>query len=359
MKPYVLKTEYACGVDLHSRQMYVCIMDRDGNIQLHTNIKGNSLEFFSKLIEPYKSNLTVCCESTFNWYFLKDFCDTHQIPFIIGHALYMKHIHGGKAKNDRIDSKKIADLLRSNFLPPSYPYPAHLRSARDLMRRRTHCSRRRAEFLGHIPVVAHQYNIKLSDSAAKKQDHKELLKIFDFDLNAQRNIRADLEIITAFNETIKKLEKEIRQFALKEARQSFSILQSIPGCGNIIALSILYEIDDINRFKTVKDFTSYARLVKCRAESAGKSYGFSGVKIGNPHLKWSFGELAMYSVIHCPYMKTYFEKDLLNKFPKPKAYSILAHKLGRAVYFMLKKKVPYDPYKFFQEYVTIKSRNPV
>jgi len=40
MKPYVLKTEYACGIDLHSRQMYVCIMDRDGNIHLHTNIKG-------------------------------------------------------------------------------------------------------------------------------------------------------------------------------------------------------------------------------------------------------------------------------------------------------------------------------
>lgn len=359
MKPYVLKTKYACGVDLHSRQMYICIMDRDGNVFKHTNIKGNNLDFFLKLIEPYKSDLTVAVESTFNWYFLKDFCDLHNIEFVIGHALYMKHIHGGKAKNDRIDSRKIADLLRGNYLPPSYCYPAHLRSARDLMRRRGHLVRQRASLLAHISIVGHQFNMDIKDTHKRKEVRKELLKMFKFDKNTYSNIKADLEAIEAFDKIIKRLDLDIRQHALKEARHSFQILKTIQGSGDTISLSILYEIDDINRFKTVKDFTSYARLVKCKAESAGKSYGYSGAKIGNPHLKWAFSELAVYSVIHCPEIKLFFQKHLLNKYSKGKAYSVLAHKLGRAVYFMLKKGTVFDPLKFCMEMAREYRRNPV
>jgi len=346
MKPYVLKTSYACGVDLHSRQMYVCIMDKDGNIHKHCNIKGNNLDFFLKLLEPYLPDITIAVESTFNWYFLKDFCDSQKIPFMIGHALYMKHIHGGKAKNDRIDSRKIADLLRGNLLPPSYCYPSQLRSARDLMRRRIHLVRERASLLAHISIVGHQFNMVITDAQKKKTVRKELLKRFKFDANIYSSIKANLEIIEALDKTIKRLDLDIRQFALKEARHSFQILKTIQGSGDTISLSILYEIDDINRFKSVKDFTSYARLVKCKAESAGKSYGYSGAKIGNPHLKWAFSELAIYSVIHCPEIKLFFQKHLLNKYSKGKAYSVLAHKLGRAVYFMLKKGVVFDPYKY-------------
>ena len=359
MKPYVLKTEYACGVDLHSRQMYVCIMDRDGNVLVHTNINGNNLDYFLKLIEPYKTNLTVACESTFNWYFLKDFCDLHNIEFIIGHVLYMKHIHGGKAKNDRIDSKKIADLLRSNYLPPSYCYPADLRSARDLMRRRGHLVRQRASLQAHISIVGHQFNMRITDAEKQKGKRKELLKRFKFDPLVYKNIKADLDAIEVLDKIIKGLDLDVRQFALKEKHHSFQILKTIQGSGDTISLNILYEIDDINRFATVKDFTSYARLVKCKAESAGKSYGYNGAKIGNPHLKWAFSELAVYSAIHCPEVKLYFEKYLLNKYSKSKAYSVLAHKLGRAVYFMLKKGTFFDPHKFCMEMLREYRRNPV
>ena len=130
MNYHKMTTDYACGVDLHSREMYICVTDRDGNVHLHKNIKGNNLDYFLKLITPWRDDITVACESTFNWYFLSDFCDECGIPFVIGHALYMKHIHGGKAKNDRIDSKKIAYLLKSNLLPLGYAYPPHLRSCR-------------------------------------------------------------------------------------------------------------------------------------------------------------------------------------------------------------------------------------
>src|SRR4029077_2149373 len=91
---------------------------------------------FLKLVKPYRHDLTVCCECIFNWYWLADRCHEAKIEFVLAHALYMKAIHGGKNKNDRIDSEKIAHLLRSNLIPPSYVYPAAKRPLRALLRQR-------------------------------------------------------------------------------------------------------------------------------------------------------------------------------------------------------------------------------
>jgi transposase len=122
-------------------------------------------------------------------------------------------------------------------------------------------------------------------------------------------------------------------------------LRTVHGIGPILSLVILYEIHDIDRFPRVQDFASYARLVKCAKESAGKRYGTSGKKIGNAHLKWAFSEAAVLFLRGNPEgMK--LKKRLEKKHGKSKALSILAHKLGRAVYFMLKRKQAFDMKKF-------------
>jgi len=74
------------------------------------------------------SELSVGVESMHSYYWLADACIQNDMPFYLGHAYYMKSIHGGKTKNDKIDSKKIADLLRSNQFPVGYVYPKELRS---------------------------------------------------------------------------------------------------------------------------------------------------------------------------------------------------------------------------------------
>src|SRR5216110_1194804 len=132
MKYYTSTTEFNCGIDLHARQMYVCVMDRQGKKLVHTNVKDNDFKFFLKLIEPYKHDLTVCCECMFGWYWLADACNEAGLTFVLAHALYVKAIHGGKNKNDRIDSEKLTHLLRSNLIPPAYVYPA---DKRPLVRR--------------------------------------------------------------------------------------------------------------------------------------------------------------------------------------------------------------------------------
>jgi transposase len=138
--------------------MYVCILNRDGEIMLHRNMK-TSPEAFLKAIAPYRDDLVVAVECMFTWYWLADLCVEEDIAFVLGHAQYMKAVHGGKAKNDRIDAHKIAVLLRGGMLPQSYAYPAKMRATRDLMRRRLKMVRQRAERLTHIRQTNAQYNL--------------------------------------------------------------------------------------------------------------------------------------------------------------------------------------------------------
>ena len=110
---------FYCGVDLHTREMYLCLLDCDGNKRLHRNIQAKPAGFL-RAIQPFREDLVVGVESTFSWYWLADLCLDEGINFVLGHALYMKAIHGGKKKDDRIDSEKIARLIRGGTFPLSY-----------------------------------------------------------------------------------------------------------------------------------------------------------------------------------------------------------------------------------------------
>jgi transposase len=129
--------------------MYVCIIDQKGKTKVHQNLKTDP-ELLFEIIFPFLEDVVVCVECMFSWYWIADFCTEHKIPFVLGHALYMKAIHGGKTKNDKIDSYKIAKLLRGGNLPIAYPYPSKMRATRDLLRRRTYMVRQCGLLVAHI-----------------------------------------------------------------------------------------------------------------------------------------------------------------------------------------------------------------
>jgi transposase len=108
-----------------------------------------------------------------------------------------------------------------------------------------------------------------------------------------------------------------------------------------------YEIHRIERFPSVQDFASYCRVVKCSKESGSKRLGTSGKKIGNAHLKWAFSEAATLFLRNNLQGQKLLAR-LEKKHAKGKALSILAHQLGRAVYFMRKRKVAFDIGIFLQ-----------
>jgi transposase len=130
--------------------MYVCLLDRQGKKLVHTNIRNKDFEYFLKLVAPYRHNLTVCCECMFGWYWLSDACQAAGLKFVLAHALYLQAIHGGKNKTDRLDSEKLAHLLRTNLIPPAYVYPADKRPLRALLRQRAYYVWSRADLLARI-----------------------------------------------------------------------------------------------------------------------------------------------------------------------------------------------------------------
>ncbi len=158
MRFYTGQHRYYCGIDLHARRMYICVLDAEGQVRLHRNGPATP-EHFLATIAAYREDLVVAVECIFAWYWVADLCAHEGIAFVLGHALYMKAIHGSKAKNDRIDAHKIAVLLRGGMLPMAYVYPREMRATRDLLRRRCYFMRKRAELLTHVQNTASQYTL--------------------------------------------------------------------------------------------------------------------------------------------------------------------------------------------------------
>jgi len=346
MRFYTHQHPFYCGIDLHARSMYVCILSHNGEIVLHRNMKA-APEPFLRAVAPYREGLVVAVECIFTWYGLADLCAQQGIPFVLGHTLSMKAIQGGKAKNDKIDSQKIAALLRGGMLPQAYVYPAERRATRDLLRRRTHLMRKRAELLAHGQHTHSPYHLPdIGKKIAYQANREGVAERFEA-AAVQKTIAVDLALITYYDELLKDLGLYLLKTAKKHEAHTLYLLQTIPGIGKILSLVLLYEIHDIRRFPSVQDFASYSRLVKCSKESGGKRLGTSGKKIGNAHLKWAFSEAATLCLRNNPEGQKLLAR-LEKKHDKGKALSILAHKLGRAVYSMLKRQTAFDMDLFLQ-----------
>jgi transposase len=257
----------------------------------------------------------------------------------------MKAIHGGKAKNDKIDAHKSAVLLRGGMFPQASVYPAERRATRDLLRRRCPLVRKRAELLAHIQNTTSQYNLpEIGKKLAYKANREGVEDPFP-DPRVRKTIEVDVSLIDHYDQVLREVELSLTRTAKVHDGQSFSRPQSVPGIGQILALVLLYEIQDITRFPRVQDFVSSCRLGKCATESNGKRLGTSGKKIGNVPLRWAFAEAAVLFLRHNHPGKDYVAK-LARKHGNAKALTVLAHKLARAVYYRLTREQPFDLHRF-------------
>jgi transposase len=235
--------------------------------------------------------------------------------------------------------------IREQHDHTGYVYPSEMRATRDLLRRRCHLARKRAELLTHIHNTNSQYNLpEIGKRLAAKANREDVADHFP-DPSVHKAIEIDISLIDHYDQLLGEVELYLTRSAKTDDVQTFARLQSVPGIGQILALVILYEIHDIRRFPRVQDFVSYCRLVKCAKESNGKRLGTSGKKIGNVHLRWAFAEAAVLFIRQSQRGKEYFLK-LEHQHGKAKALTVLAHKLGRAVYFMLTREQAFDLHRF-------------
>jgi transposase len=220
-----------------------------------------------------------------------------------------------------------------------------MRATRDLLRRRLHLVRRRGNLLAHVQNTHHQYNLpEPSAKVAYKANREGIAEAFE-EGDARKSLEVDFALIEHYDEVIRELELHLVRRAKQHDAQAFHRLRSVPGIGKILALTILYEIHDVARFERVQNFLSYARLVKCEHSSAGKKLGTGGAKIGNVHLKWAFSEAAVLFLRNNPAGQRHLRR-LAGRHGKAKALSILAAKIGRAVYFMLKRERAFEMERF-------------
>jgi transposase len=214
------------------------------------------------------------------------------------------------------------------------------------LRRRSFFVRQRAQLITHIQNTNTQFNLpplskKLTYAANRSPEIAERFA----HPSTRLSITADLGLIDGYDQQIADLERHLVKNARVDDPVTFGLLRTTPGIGPILGLILLYEIDQIGRFPEAGNFLSYSRLVRCSHVSAGKVKGSGGKKIGNAHLKWAFSEAACLMLRSLPAAKAWMQRQE-RKRGKKKALSILEAKLGRAVYHLWRKQVPFDAKRF-------------
>ena len=339
-------TKYVCGVDLHAKTLTGVIMDLEGKIHRKGTVPCE-LPQLMELLGPYAGDVTVGVESTYNWYWLIDALHRVEVQCVLGHALYMSRKMSGKHKSDGVDAQGIADLLRTNQFPLAYSYPPEMRGVRDLLRRRHTFVRRRAGTLTHFQCSLHQEGCTepLRNKLQYKSTRDSLVNLATSD-DTRKMLQSDLAYIKGLDSIIDDLEKTVLQHAQTHNPKHLQALQTMPGCGEITALTLLYEMHTIDRFRSPQQFCSYSRVVRAENSSAGKDYGGSSSdKIGNADLKWAFSEIGVAMLRVSPPVLSWHQKQSL-AHGKAGAHARLRHKIALAVYAMLKHDRVFDLEKF-------------
>ena len=337
-------TRFYCGVDLHARAIFLVVLDADGQTRFARNLPANP-DAFLHAVEPFREGLLVACECMHCWYWLADTCREHNINFVLGHAWAMKAVHGQKTKCDRKDAEAIARLLKGGNFPPAYAYPKERRGLRDLLRSRLRLVRQRAELYGHVHTARRQANLPPVSNDVKYKCKRAACSADISDPFVRRRVETHLALLEPLATAIRRLEAEIEDAAQGFFPTELAVLQSTPGVGPVLSLTIVLEIDTIARFDTRQQFCSYARLCGAVQSSDNKRCGIGNKKAGNAWLKWAFSEAAVLSAQKDQRIAALYNR-LAARLGKAKAYSALAHKLGRAFYHMLHTKEVFDVNRF-------------
>ena len=310
--------------------MYVCVLSQEGEILLHRNMQA-APEPFLKAVAPYRDGLVVAVECIFTWYWLADLWADEGLPVVLGPARSMQAMHGGKATHDPLESHTMAAWLRGGMLPQASVYPAAMRATRDLLRRRTHLMRTRAELLAHGHNTTSPDNLpEIGKKMASKANRDGVAERFA-EAAVQKTIAVDLAVITHAAERLNDRELARLKTATPHEANPLDLRQPVPGMGKMLSLVRLDESHRIDRVPSVQACAAYARLVTCSTESGGTRVGPAGQTIGTAHLQGAFSEAAPLVLRHNPQGQKRWAR-LEKPHDQGQALSMLAHTLGRALY---------------------------
>ena len=333
------------GIDLHSTNNYIGIIN-DKDQRLFKKRLLNDLDVVLSALEPFQQDLHgIVVESTYNWYWLVDGLQDHGYTIHLANPSAIKQYEGLKHTDDQWDSFWLAHLLRLNILPEGYVYPKEERPVRDLLRRRVMLVRQRTtHILSLQSMITRNLGINMTGNAIKKLTGDEAEQLFKdpcLVLAATNNI----SVMKFLTERIRLIEQSV--LSRVKLREEFAPLLTLPGIGKILGLTIMLEVDNINRFPKVGNYSSYCRCVKSERISNGKKKGTGNTKNGNKYLSWAYVEAVHHAIRSYPYAKSFYQrkKAQTNGIVAVKA---LSNKLCRASYYVMRDQVPFDKEKLFR-----------
>jgi transposase len=332
------------GIDLHSSTNYTAVINEEDQ-RLYGKRLPNRMDTIVSALEPFKETLEgVVVESTFNWYWLVDGLQDNGYTVHLANPSAMKQYEGLKHTDDKWDAFWLAHMLRLHILPEGHIYPKEERPVRDLLRRRLLLVRHRtAHILSLQSMITRNRGSQMSCRAIKRLEHADAGILFDHPhlvLAAQNNIAA----IRFLKDRITGIEREVKSVIMP--RDQFTSLLTIPGIGDILGLTIMLEVGDINRFHKVGNYSSYCRCVRAERLSNGKKKDENNRKNGNKYLSWAYVEAANFAVRFCPHAQRFYQKKRA-KSNGIVAIKALSNKLARASYYVMRDQVPYDANKLF------------
>jgi transposase len=340
-----VQTNYYVGLDLHSTNTYVGVLDE----QERRVVKGkfpNKIEVIQNVLEPYKDHIAgVVVESTYNWYWLVDGLMDNGYKVHLAHPAAFQQYSGLKHTGDEHDAFFLAKMLKLGILPEGHIMPREERQLRDLLRKRMKLvSQRSTHILSFKSLLSRNLGFTMPSNEVKKLEDDEMRDWFD---NEHLALSARVNIASMNN--LKWQINEIQNTALKAAKlkPQFEKLLSVPGIGNILAMTIAMETGDIQRFPSVGDYASYCRCVNSRRISNEKIKGSNNRKNGNKYLSYAFVEAAQKARRYCPPAQVFFMRKSI-KTNKIVATKALAHKLARACFYIMRDQVEFDETKIFK-----------
>ena len=332
--------ELYAGMDLHSRNCFVGILEKDTGRRVFQKRLVNDLPIIVNALEPFRQELEgIAVESTYNWYWLVDgLMDAGYKCVHLANPSAIKQYEGLKHTDDRHDAFWLGHMLSLGILPEGYIYPKKERPVRDLLRKRSFLVRHRTSLILNLQTMIERSTGKRLGSTdikrLKAEDMEQMLKEEHLILSAGASVSS----IEFLGHHIKRIEKAVK--SKMKIKPSFEYLLTVPGIGNILGLTIMLEVGDIHRFPKVGDFSSYCRCVSSNRISNGKSKGKGNKKNGNKYLAWAFVEAVQFARKFSPRLAKYYQRKTAQR-NKIVAVKALSNKLARACYYIIKDQVPF------------------
>jgi len=230
------------------------------------------------------------------------------------------------------------------ILPEGYIYPKEHRAVRDLLRRRLLFVRHStSHILSLQSSISRNLGFRMSNNEIKKLKPEDIEDLFACP-NLVFMAHNSLAAIKFLKKITLGIEKKVKSQV--KMRKEFEMLQTIPGVGNILGLTIMLEVGDIRRFAKVGDYSSYCRCVESKRLSNGKKKGENNKKNGNKYLAWAYVEAAQFARRYCVKAQSFYQSKEAKTKPVV-AIKALSNKLSKASYYIMRDQVAFDEDKLF------------